>query len=219
MRISIMQPYFLPYAGYFRLMYDVDAFVVYDTAQFPRESWVHRNRLYTGHGSVAWLTLPLAYSPLGTTIREMAFHEKADTLWPDRLGGFPACTRPSNDALPVVEQITRLTGALSDFLADTLKQVRDMLAINTPFLFASSLSLPPSASRQHKLIAICKELGARSYVNSPGGRPLYRPDDFARHGITLRFLPEYRGSGMSILQRLQDEPPSAIRSEIETNMY
>jgi hypothetical protein len=40
-----MQPYFVPYAGYFRLFAASDLFVIYDCVQFPRRGWVHRNRL------------------------------------------------------------------------------------------------------------------------------------------------------------------------------
>ena len=44
MRIAIMQPYFLPYAGYFRLFSHTDLFIIYDCVQFIRRGWIHRNR-------------------------------------------------------------------------------------------------------------------------------------------------------------------------------
>ena len=43
--MAIMQPYFIPYAGYFRLFAASDLFVIYDCVQFPRRGWVHRNKL------------------------------------------------------------------------------------------------------------------------------------------------------------------------------
>ena len=54
-----MQPYFVPYAGYFRLFAAADVFVAYDCVQFPRRGWVHRNRLPTATGMSDWLTLPV----------------------------------------------------------------------------------------------------------------------------------------------------------------
>ena len=45
MKIAIMQPYFLPYIGYFQLMNTVDQFVVYDNIQFAKKGWFHRNRI------------------------------------------------------------------------------------------------------------------------------------------------------------------------------
>ena len=57
--VAIMQPYFYPYAGYFRLFARADLFVVYDCVQFPRRGWVHRNRLTGADGQLQWLTLLL----------------------------------------------------------------------------------------------------------------------------------------------------------------
>ena len=56
---AVMQPYFFPYAGYFRLFAASDLFVIYDCVQFPRRGWVHRNLLPDASGSERWLTLPL----------------------------------------------------------------------------------------------------------------------------------------------------------------
>src|SRR5437016_2188558 len=61
--VAIMQPYFLPYAGYFRLFAASDLFVIYDCVQFPRRGWVHRNRLTDARGLERWLTLPLEKAP------------------------------------------------------------------------------------------------------------------------------------------------------------
>ena len=33
MRVAVMQSYFLPYLGYFKLMHEVDSFVLFDNAQ------------------------------------------------------------------------------------------------------------------------------------------------------------------------------------------
>jgi hypothetical protein len=42
--VAVMQPYFMPYAGYFRLFCAADVFVMFDCVQFRRRGWVHRNR-------------------------------------------------------------------------------------------------------------------------------------------------------------------------------
>ena len=45
MKIAIMQPYFLPYIGYFQLINSVDVFVIYDTIEFTKKGWINRNRI------------------------------------------------------------------------------------------------------------------------------------------------------------------------------
>jgi WbqC-like protein family len=219
MRIAIMQPYFLPYAGYLRLMCGVEAFVIYDTAQFPRSGWVHRNRLCRIGGGVSWLTLPLARAPLDTPIRNIAFHPHADALWRARMGLFPACYAPREDARHLVEQVSSLRGSVTDYLCGTLRSVADILGLDVPFVLASSLKVEKPKDRIAGLVTICQELGATQYLNAPGGRALYDPHAFSRYGIELQILPEYKGPTTSILQRLHEESATAVRREIETNLY
>ena len=44
-KVAVMQPYFLPYIGYFQLISAVDEFIVYDNIQFSKKGWFHRNRM------------------------------------------------------------------------------------------------------------------------------------------------------------------------------
>jgi len=218
MRIAIMQPYFLPYAGYFRLLRGVDAFVVYDTVQFPRGGWVHRNRLHGQHGATAWLTLPLAHAPLATRIRDIAFHEHAQEFWSKRVRAFPACTAPQGDAEPLATEIAQLHGSPLDVICRALRAAASVLGLEVPIVMASALAIPVPCDRLGSLIAICRALGATEYLNAPGGRRLYDAQSFARHGIALQFLPDYRGPAGSVLQRLNDDSAAALLREIDVNM-
>src|SRR5215207_8721062 len=87
--VAIMQPYFIPYAGYFRLFAASDLFVIYDCVQFPRRGWVHRNRLPDATGQESWLTLPLAKAPRDVRIRDLRFSADADQILADRMRRIP----------------------------------------------------------------------------------------------------------------------------------
>ena len=58
MRLGIMQPYFLPYIGYFQLIKSVDKFVVYDNIQYIKNGWINRNRLLQ-NSKDQYFTLPI----------------------------------------------------------------------------------------------------------------------------------------------------------------
>ena len=218
MRLAIMQPYFLPYAGYFRLMHGVDTFVVLDAVQFPRGGWVHRNRLLANNGELDWLTLPLVRSATDTLISALKFHPNARSLWLGRLSRFPACNQPSGNAQRIAALIKMLDKTPTDYLVRLLRAVTAELGLDTPFIMSSKLNLPNPIGRSERIFAICEKLGATTYVNPPGGRAIYDPADFARRGIKLEFLPDYHGNRASILQRFHDEPIMAIRREIEANL-
>ena len=64
MKLGIMQPYFFPYIGYFSLIANTDLWVVFDTPQYTRKSWMNRNRILHPRGWTpefrGWMNLPQA---------------------------------------------------------------------------------------------------------------------------------------------------------------
>lgn len=216
-RISVMQPYFAPYAGYFRLMCDVDAFVVLDQVQFPRSGWVHRNRLRRLDGALAWLTLPLARAPVDTAILDLSYGPRAGVWAANVSRRFAALREPAPQVracLPLVDA----TESPCETLLRLLARFAETLGIAPRVVRQSELALPSGLKGAERIHEICRLLGADRYVNSPGGRDLYDHDAFRRRGVTLEFLPEYRGPMDSILQRLHETPAHDIANEIRANL-
>src|SRR6476661_8294965 len=57
-KAAIMQPYFLPYIGYYQLIGAVDLFIVYDNIKYTKKGWINRNRMLV-NGSDAMFSLAL----------------------------------------------------------------------------------------------------------------------------------------------------------------
>lgn len=57
MKIAIMQPTYIPWAGYFNLISKAETFVFLDDVQFAASSWQQRNRIIF-HGEAHTLTVP-----------------------------------------------------------------------------------------------------------------------------------------------------------------
>jgi hypothetical protein len=217
-RIAIMQPYFLPYTGYFRLMCDVDTFVVLNCVQFPRRGWVHRNRLRDNLGRLQWLTLPLARMPRVTSIADIRYSKGASEILRKNARRFDACRNPTPLIAPLVQTALSVEGMPLYTIVTLLAETAKLLGIASPIVLASELQLPPCVSAQERVLAICETLGADAYVNAPGGSMLYSGEEFARRGVKLEFLPSFRGDTASILQRLHDSSAAAIQSEIRANL-
>lgn len=213
--IAIMQPYFVPYAGYFRLFAAADCFVVYDCVQFPRRGWVHRNRLPDAGGRLQWLTLPLAKAPREVRIEALGFADDAEPRLDAALRRFPALRAADDDGSALIA-LVRALGQHSpvDYLVRLLQAICRRLELERPMLRSSALAIDPALHGEARILAICEALGARGYVNSPGGGALYDADRFARRGIALRILDDYAGPTASILHRLLTEPAAALRREI-----
>src|SRR5690606_18119579 len=71
MRLAIMQPYFLPYIGYFSLIKHTDQFILFDTPQFIRHGWIERNRVLKANGEPLYIKVPLNKHSRETNINDI----------------------------------------------------------------------------------------------------------------------------------------------------
>jgi hypothetical protein len=214
-RVAAMQPYFFPYAGYFRLFAMVDEFLLFDCVQFPRRGRVHRSEVPGPNGAPEWLTLPLGYNPRDVLIRELAFLPNARALFDRRLARMPWFSTGAGSASERVREF--LLGPMTnvvDYLEAGLRLVIDLLGFDTIVTRTSSLPLDRSLRAQARVLAAAAMVGATHYVNSPGGRAIYEPAAFAHAGIELAFLIPYEGRFFHLLPALMLEPPEEIRSDV-----
>jgi len=213
--VAVMQPYFVPYAGYYRLFTAADIFVAFDCVQFPRRGWVHRNQFPVAPGAADWLTLPLQKCDQSTRIADLAFVPDAGALLDLRVRRFPILQSAWNSSSPLIDSI-KITGAgtVADYLCAQLASLTALLGISRPIVRSSSLGIPADVHGQARVIAIARALGATRYVNSPGGRALYQPEAFNEQGIELRFLSPFTGSTDSILSLLLTEPVERVAALI-----
>jgi hypothetical protein len=215
--IAIMQPYFIPYAGYFRLFAASDLFVVYDCVQFPRRGWVHRNLLVDASGTERWLTLPIAKAPRDALIRDLSFSGDAGRVLARCMRSFPLLTTVREPEPEILETLRDVGGTPVDYIERLLHGVVSHLGLRWEIVRSSTLGLPDSVRGQQRIIEIARRLGATRYVNAPGGRSLYDPLMFENAGIELRFLADYPGSSASILGRMLQEDAGLLAQEVRTS--
>lgn len=189
MRVAIMQPYFLPYIGYFQLIAAVDKFVVYDNIKYTKKGWINRNRMLV-NGQDALFTVPLKSASDALNIGERDLHSDFDRV--KLIAQFQSAYNRApffNETMRVVEQvITHDDRNLFGFLRNSIARIASHLNIETDLLISSDLPLDPSLTGQDRVVAICKALEATTYINATGGKALYSADAFAKQGIDLKFI-------------------------------
>lgn len=218
MRVAVMQPYFYPYPGYFRLIAGVDLFILFDCVQFPRRGRVHRAPLPVPAGAdPAWLTLPLAAQPRDTLIRDLRLAPDRDARWQAALARLPwlAGAQAGAPAGPVAALLAEpLPEAVAPLLERHLRATCAVLGLTTAFARSSDFALDPALRAQDRVIALARAAGATTYCNLPGGQTLYHPAAFAAAGMALRFTPPYRGPHMSMIHALCTADPAGLRAEL-----
>jgi hypothetical protein len=184
-----MQPYFFPYIGYYQLINAVDLFVIYDNIKYTKKGWINRNRILKGDGDT-FISLPIKRDSDYKYIyqRRLAdeFNKKKML---NKIKGAYIKAPYFKQTFPVIEQIINLdTIGLFTFLCNSLTKVCAHLDINTPIIKSSSININHALKAQDKVLAICEETGANTYINAIGGISLYSNKQFFEHKIDLRFI-------------------------------
>lgn len=189
MKIGIMQPYFLPYIGYFQLLNTVDKYVIYDNIQYTKKGWINRNRILQ-NGKDLLISIPLEKESDYLDVKERFISEGFDRK--KLLNQIRESYRKApyvETVMPVMEGIINYDDRnLFDFIFNSVEEICRYLNINTEIIVSSTLNIDHSLKGQDKVIAISKELGATDYYNAIGGQELYNSDDFKKEDINLHFL-------------------------------
>ncbi|MDP1571632.1 MAG: WbqC family protein [Vicinamibacterales bacterium] len=226
MTLGIMQPYFLPYLGYWQLLARVDAFVVYDNIQYTKKGWINRNR-YLRDGEPAWFTVPLKKASDYLDVREREVAPDFDRAKLLRALASSYRTAPQFDAVfPLVERVVRAPKAhLFDYVHHSLIETAAFLGVATPIVVSSTVAIDHTLAAERRVLALCEAIGAEAYLNPVGGQALYSAAAFAARGVRLQFLrPQLREypqcgrpfvPGLSILDVLMFNSRDTVREMLK----
>jgi len=190
MILAVMQPYFFPYTGYWQLMRAVDTFVILDDVNYIVRGWVNRNRILI-NGEPRYITVPLQNASQNRTIDEIVLDPSP--AWRDRMvRSIEMAYRKAphfTTVFPILEALLRHPAErLVDYLSHQLRTLSVRLALETRFEFASTVLPRGELKGQDRILALCRELGATTYRNLPGGRALYDAASFRGIDTRLEFI-------------------------------
>ncbi|MCF2859373.1 WbqC family protein [Pseudoalteromonas sp. SMS1] len=173
MILSVMQPTYIPWMGYFDLILNADKFVFLDDVKLEKSDWHVRNRVKSSQGEL--LLSQVVSTPKGrmaSVICETSF--KSGHPWRVKhLKSFKtnyAKAAHFQTTFDVIEAYynTR-TDNLAEFNIGLIKLFMSLLEINTPCYRASQL---PNISgvKDERLANLCQYFGADNYVSPQGAR-------------------------------------------------
>ena len=189
MKGAIMQPYFLPYIGYFQLIASVDQFIVYDNIKYTKKGWINRNRMLL-NGIDAMFSLPLkkGSDSLDVVERELAADFDRTKLLNQFKGAYGRAPQ-FELTYPVLERIVRHEDVnLFRYIHHSIVRLCKHLGIKTEIKISSEIAIDHGLKGQDKVLALCMATGADTYINTIGGVELYAKDDFRIQGIDLQFI-------------------------------
>jgi len=187
MKVAIMQPYYLPYIGYFQLINAVDMFVIYDDVQYIKGGWINRNNIIINNEKFMF-NLLLNGASSNKLINEITINPN-QTKFLKTLKNAYGRTVNYNLIYPIICRLFQINEInLSKFIGNNIREICDYLNIQTKIIYSSELYKDNNLKSQDKVIQICNILKADKYINSLGGQSLYDCKEFEENGLELLFL-------------------------------
>ena len=187
-----MQPYLLPYLGYYQLVNAVDVFVFYDDVNFITKGYINRNAILA-HGNILTFTVPLSKASQNVLIKDVAVHQKEYAKW---WAKFKKTLTQSYTSAPffdgtmyLMENIFQDPSHSIAVLAEkSIRTISDYLDLSTDFKKSSELSYDRNAAGEKKILELCAIFDADTYINPIGGKELYTSKSFKKKDMDLLFL-------------------------------
>jgi len=190
MIVSIMQPAYLPWLGYFDRIMKSDLHLVLDDVQIThgdRNSFTNRNKIRQKDGW-SWLTVPILTTgrqgQLDIDAVEVSQTQPWQVKHPQSLHGAYARTPHFAEFFPAMQAIyaTPVTR-----LVDIIDPLTDFqltaFGIETPIVRTSTLKV--GGTKADLVLNLCREVGATRYLSGPFGRDYLNLDDFEKAGIAI----------------------------------
>ncbi|MFA7472589.1 MAG: WbqC family protein [Spirosomataceae bacterium] len=227
MVLAIMQPYFLPYVGYFQLLGAVDKFVIYDDVNYINRGFINRNN-FLFNGQPALFTIPLQKASQNKLIREITL--SSDTNWQHKLlktveQAYRKAPYFSVIYPLLVDLLAYESENVGDFCHNALVKISNYLELQTEIVPSSTVYDNAHLKGQDRILDICIQEKATHYINPQGGMALYDKGIFAEKGIKLSFLkagltpyPQFQEPfvpGLSILDMLMFNSVSQVRELLQ----
>jgi hypothetical protein len=208
MIVAIHQPEHLPWLGFFDKLRQADLFVLLDTTQYAKDDFQNRNRIRAG-GAPAWMTVPVytrgASHQLITEVQVCN-----DQNWRGRCWGLlrthyrkaPYFTAHA----PFFEALYARTWThLVTLNASLIEYLAEQFGLHTRVVRASELDVWEHGGTATNL-AICRRVGATTYLSGPHGRDYLDESAFNQYGINVQYQefrhPVYSQVGQGFFPRL-----------------
>ncbi|MBE5906329.1 MAG: hypothetical protein E7277_05980 [Lachnospiraceae bacterium] len=191
--LSLHQPYFFPYIGYFSIMKHVDIHVYADSLQYTRHGWMNRNRILSCENAPLTITVPLKRAARDTAINQMeiAYERTWEQDIYNKLLAYKKRAPYYNEVLDMLDEL--FAGKYENLAELNIRSnqlVCQRLGIQTPTYRLSELGLAEKENMEPDDwgIVVCKQFeGVDTYRNAPLGKTFYNAEKYRANGLNIEF--------------------------------
>lgn len=188
MVVTIHQPDFLPWLGFFDRWAKSDLYIVLDDVQFLRKGWHNRDKIKTAAGT-QWLTLPtIKKGKYDQLINQVELNNQEN--WQRKhLGLIKSAYAKAPNFKEVFDIINRVYSddhsKMIDLNMTLLREFASELDINVPYKFSSQFDIKSSGTR--RLVDLATQVGADVYLTGLGSKSYLEEKEFLEKGISVQW--------------------------------
>lgn len=168
MKVSIFQPTYLSWVGFYKVIDWADKYIFLDDVQYENHSWQSRNRIKSANGEL-FLSIPIIRN-FPQNINQVKINYSRDWI-KDHLKSMQMNYSRANffqEFFPLLESFYQAKPAgLLELNVDIIKGICKFLDIKADFYFSSDLDIG-DLQKNRKVTAILKKMGADQYVYGAG---------------------------------------------------
>ena len=204
MKVSIMQPTFLPWVGYFSIIKSSDIFVLLDDVGYSRQSWQTRNRFYIS-GKVKWLSIPVKAS-LNTNINQVKIFNLNNFINKTKKSLIQSYSKSKN--IEFIELLfeyikKKEVKNLASFNTRSIIFCKNYLNIKCRMITSSSLSIDAN-KKEDKIIKILKNLKAEEYICATGSKEYMQNYGLDKFPCSVNFYNYKRAKSISGFEKFNE---------------
>ena len=191
-KVAILQSNYIPWKGYFDIIGSVDEFVLYDDMQYTKNDWRNRNKIKTQNG-LQWLTIPLKQESLAQKINETVITQPNWHIqhWKTLAQNYAKAPhfktyKEQFESLYMNATQTHIS-EINRYFIDAINPI---LGIKT--VIRDSREFVLADGKSERLLALCQELGASTYLSGPAASDYLDASIFKEAGIQVEWM-DYGG--------------------------
>lgn len=187
MIVTIHQPEYLPYLGFFDRIEKADIFVILDDVQYQKGGFINRNKIKTSQGW-QWLTVPIKEKESLRKIFQVEIDNQIaweKNHWKAIFYNYqraPYFKKYANFFQKVFQKKWKKIVNLDVYL---IKQLLSILGIRTKLYKSSQLNVQGKGTA--RLVNLCQKLKAYTYLSGPGGKRYLDLTQFEEKKIKVIF--------------------------------
>lgn len=187
MIVSINQPAYLPWLGYFERIAYSDLHIVLDHVQFEKNSFTNRNKVRTKEGST-WLTVPLSTKGHFGDLAIHGLKFAANDPWQKKHWATVRMNYARapffKEYAPAYEELyARPWAGFMPMVRAFLEQHLRDLRITTPLRYSSEMTV--EGTKSQLVLNLCRATDATIYLSGALGRDYLDAASFATAGINV----------------------------------